>query len=118
MEPEAKRLKHSNIKNEEFEEGELYDSDNENMKSSTPKKTDKSIYLAGIELVCQGPKNNQPQMTNQSKEVIKKESSPTKRKASCPYVLAVMAYHQREQCSVHGIRRAQRRYVCAASVET
>ena len=94
MEPLSKRAR---VDEDQCEDGEVIEgSDDEAMKSSTPKK---SIYTAGIELINQGPKTsttttpmdeapaqNQPGSSKLSPK-DKSENPIEKRKSSCPIIL-------------------------------
>lgn len=101
MEPLSKRARVEDRDNpddredrEDHEDGEIEGSDEEAMKSSTPKK---SIYTAGIELINQGPKTtatpptptvDPAHVSPQSKLSSNDKENPIeKRKSSCPIIL-------------------------------
>ena len=95
MEPLSKRAR----VDQDQEDGEIEGSDDETMKSSTPKK---SIYTAGIELINQGPKSSPATPPTSTTDQVsprnepgssklspndKSENPTEKRKSSCPIIL-------------------------------
>ena len=75
MEPLSKRAR----VDQDQEDGEIEGSDDEAMKSSTPKK---SIYTAGIELINQGPKSSPATTPTSTTDQVSPRNQPGSSKLS------------------------------------